>query len=94
MKQTKTKSVDARRLAETEMDDDDDVKSFILFYISLSFLLNLFLHTRAHKVNASPRVVSLFCVFAFGRVYVRDMRVSLSLCRVKRQIWITQNNNV
>ena len=47
MKQTKTKSVDARRLAETEMDDDDDVKSFILFYISLSFLLNLFLHTIA-----------------------------------------------
>ena len=75
MKHTKTKSVDARRLAETEMDDDDDVKSFILFYISLSFLLNLFLHTRTKR----PGVVPLFCVFAFGRVYVRDMRVTLSL---------------
>ena len=57
MKQTKTKSVDARRLAETEMDDDDDdVKSFILYsLLSLFSLLNLFLHTRAHKVNAPTR---------------------------------------
>jgi len=79
MKHTKTKSVDARRLAETEM--DDDVKSFILF-ISLSlFSLKSFLaHDSAHKVNAPPAGSSLFCVFAsFGRVYVRDICVTLSL---------------
>ena len=72
MKQTKTKSVDARRLAETEMDDDADVKSFI-FFLSLSFLL-IFARAHAHAQNA-PVVPYCFR----RRVCVRDVCLSLSL---------------
>ena len=72
MKQTKTKSVDARRLAETEMDDDADVKSFI-FFLSLSYLL-IFARAHAHAQNA-PVVPLCFR----GRVCVRDVCLSLSL---------------
>ena len=86
MKQTKTKSVDARRLAETEMDDDADVKSFI-FFLSLSFLL-IFARAHAHAQNA-PVVPLCFR----GRVCVRDVCLSLSLCRVNvRDITQTRNS--
>jgi hypothetical protein len=70
MKHTKTKSVDARRLAETEMDDDDDVKSFILYSLISLFALKSFLaHTRAQ--NATPRVVSLLCFRFWARLCSR-----------------------
>ena len=90
MKQTKTKSVDARRLAETEMDDDADVKSFI-FFLSLSYLL-IFARAHAHAQNA-PVVPLCFR----GRVCVRDvclsLSLSLSLCRVNvRDIVQTRNS--
>ena len=75
MKQTKTKSVDARRLAETEMDDDADVKSFIFFLLSLSFL-SIFARVCTRARTKRPPVGR---PFMFSRARLRSRRMSLSL---------------
>ena len=75
MKQTKTKSVDARRLAETEMDDDADVKSFIFFLLSLSFL-SIFARVCTRARTKRPPVGR---PFMFSRARLRSRCVSLSL---------------